>query len=388
MGNSILASVALLPLLLNVSQAAQSVAIDPQTQPWGYSSEETGTGSYLGVDVSDVTKERMSALKLKEEKGVEITMVDQDAPAGKAGIHEHDVILTMNGNPVDSGAQLRRMIHEIPPGRVVEMGLSRDGQPLTLKVQLGDKRKEFAVLIPKSKSYSYSYTVPPMPNMPDIEIPEINVLVVRSSARSGLMVENLTQQLGEFFGIHDGNGVLVRSVEKGSRADKAGLRAGDVIVKVNDNSVHDTDDFTRALRSHNGGSNTVGVIRDKKEQNLNLTLPERDGSGESYGSGSGSGSGSGELEQEDFDSDSALTANAVQMRQLAQQLAELQPKMNLTSKSLQKADTQARQDLCAAQQRARTELRKKVREQERLKNKVQDQMERMRHELTGEWLDI
>src|SRR5262245_59641375 len=53
--------------------------------------------SYLGIDIQDVTKERMSALKLKEERGVEITMVDQDAPAGKAGLKEHDVILDFNG---------------------------------------------------------------------------------------------------------------------------------------------------------------------------------------------------------------------------------------------------------------------------------------------------
>jgi serine protease Do len=61
------------------------------------------------------------------------------------------------------------------------------------------------------------------------------------------MVENLTPQLGEFFGAKDGNGVLVRSVEKGSRADKAGLRAGDVITRVADQPVHDTSDFTHAL---------------------------------------------------------------------------------------------------------------------------------------------
>ena len=68
--------------------------------------------------------------------------------------------------------------------------------------------------------------------LPDIDIP-VSVVVVHSSARSGLMVENLTPQLGDFFGVKDGQGILVRSVEKGSRAEKAGFRAGDVIVRVN-----------------------------------------------------------------------------------------------------------------------------------------------------------
>src|SRR5579864_5694045 len=291
----ILTTLTVLPLLLSSSHAAQSWSwpMDSDSgSAFGYSSEESGTGAYLGVDISDISTERLSALKLKEEKGVEVTMVDQDAPAGKAGIKEHDVILTMNGTAIESGAQLRRMIHETPAGRVVEFGLSRDGQPLTIKVQLGDRHKEFSSA-PKDKDFNIH--MPPMPNLPDFDIPQVNVVVVHSSARSGLMVENLTPQLGEFFGVKNGNGVLIRSVEKGSRADKAGFRAGDVIVKVNDQAIHDSSDFTQALRSRNG-SVTVGVIRDKREQNLNLTLPERKDSGEMFEEES--------LEGPDLDSDS------------------------------------------------------------------------------------
>ena len=107
----------------------------------GFSGDEESTGAYMGVDIADVTPERLSALKLKDERGVEVTMVDQDAPAGKAGLKEHDVILSMNGASVESGAQLRRMIRETPAGRVVTLGVSRDGQPLTLKVQLAEDKK-------------------------------------------------------------------------------------------------------------------------------------------------------------------------------------------------------------------------------------------------------
>src|SRR6266704_2841050 len=62
--------------------------------------EDSGTSAYLGVDISEVTPERVSALKLKEEQGVEVLLVDQDSPAGKAGLKEHDVILTLNGAEV------------------------------------------------------------------------------------------------------------------------------------------------------------------------------------------------------------------------------------------------------------------------------------------------
>src|SRR5256714_7124843 len=255
-----------LPLLLGFSYAAQSWSLDKPGEGWSvFSSEDTGTSSYLGVDIADVTTERLSALKLKEEKGVEVTMVDQDAPAGKAGLKEHDVILTMNGTAIESGAQLRRMIHETPPGRLVSLGVSRDGQPMTVKVQLADKHKEYSMMGPKAGDLHVNM---PEIHVPDIDIPAINMVMATSSARSGLMVENITPQLGEFFGVKNGNGVLVRSVEKGSRAEKAGFRAGDVVVKVNDEAIHDTSDFTHAVRARHGNSVGIVVMRDRKEHSL------------------------------------------------------------------------------------------------------------------------
>src|ERR1700734_1210874 len=143
MHKQILTAIAVLPLLLNPAQAAQRWTIE-SSQPFGIPSEDSGASSYLGVDIADITSDRLGTLKLKEEKGVEVTMVDQDAPAGKVGIKEHDVILSMNGSPVESKTQLHRMIHETPAGRVVTLGISRDGQPLTIKVQLADRRSEFA----------------------------------------------------------------------------------------------------------------------------------------------------------------------------------------------------------------------------------------------------
>lgn len=390
----ILTTLTVLPLLLSLSQAAQSWhgAMDSGA-PFGYSSEESGTGAYLGVDISDISTERLSALKLKEEKGVEVTMVDQDAPAGKAGIKEHDVIMTMNGTAIESGAQLRRMIHETPAGRVVTLGLSRDGQPLTVKVQLGDRHKEFSYTLKdkdkdQDKDKDFHFSMPQMPNLPDFDMPQVNVVVVHSSARSGLMVENLTPQLGEFFGVKNGNGVLIRSVEKGSRGEKAGFRAGDVIVKVNDQPVHDSSDFTQALRSHNG-SVSVGVIRDKKEQNLNLTLPERKDSGEMF-------------EEEIFDGPALDSESYLRLNQVQEEIAKLQPEMKLAeeeaskaSQEVRKANQEMRKSLCSQREQLREQaeklremqpqLHEKLRiEQEKLRN----EMERLRHEMRGEWLDI
>src|SRR6266852_7015848 len=127
-----------LVLLLNISRATES-SYSSFGDAYGYPSEEFGATSYLGVDITDVSADRLSALKLKEERGVEVTMVDQDAPAGKAGLKEHDVILEYNGQRVESEQQIRRMINETPPGRTASLGISRDGAPMTIKVQVGDR---------------------------------------------------------------------------------------------------------------------------------------------------------------------------------------------------------------------------------------------------------
>jgi serine protease Do len=227
--------------------------------------------SYLGVDIQDVTADRVNALKLKEERGVEITMVDQDAPAGKAGLKEHDVILEFNGTAVESEEQLRRLIREVPPGRTVTLAISRDGNPMKISVQLADhgtvvaqSRTPRVVPVPRIRIHP--------PNGMDLPAFQIQTY----SSVLGIQTENLTRQLGEYFGVKDGEGVLVRSVEKGSAAEKAGLKAGDVIVRADNEKLTDRTDLSHILRNHrSGGKMTLVVMRDKKEQTLQVTLPDR-----------------------------------------------------------------------------------------------------------------
>jgi predicted metalloprotease with PDZ domain len=319
-----------------------------ETWTWSYGGDESSSGSsYLGVDIADVTSDRLSALKLKEEHGAEITMVDEDAPAGKAGLHEHDVILSLNGNPVDSAAQLRRMIKETPPGRVVTLGISRDGQPMTIKVQLASHQK----MSDESGMNIHIPPIPPVPPIPDFDVP-VSIVIAHSSLRSGLMVENITPQLGEFFGVKNGNGVLIRSVEKGSRAEKAGFRAGDVIVKVNKQPVHDASDFSHALRGTSGTTAAVTVVREKKEQTLTLTLPER--------------RDSGSMLEESFEMPDLNAEVEAQMENSSTQWARMQPALD---------------KLKQAQERWKKKL-------DQSQKKIEQWQEKLRHEMAGEWTEI
>ena len=219
--------------------------------------------SYLGVDIRDVTAERVGPLKLKEERGVEVTMVDQDAPAGKAGLKEHDVILDFNGTAVEGEEQLRRLLRETPPGRTVTLGISRDGSPTKVSLQLADRGK----LAPEPGPKVFS-----IPRMP--ETPSYAVQIQQYSPSLGIQTENLTQQLAEFFGVK--GGVLVRSVERGSAAGKAGVKAGDVIVRADNETLSDRADLSHILRNHReGGKVSLGIVRDKREQTIVVDLPRR-----------------------------------------------------------------------------------------------------------------
>lgn len=352
--------------LASSAQPAENYDRTGENWDWSYSSDEGGGGSaYLGVDIADVSAERLGELKLKEEHGAEITMVDQDAPAGKAGLHEHDVIVSVNGTGVESAAQLRRMIKETPPGRIVNLGISRDGQPLTIKVQLADRHKSMTW---EPKGGEFKIDIPKLPNMPDFDLP-VSVVVVHQSARSGLMVENITPQLGEFFGVKGGNGVLVRSVEKGSHGEKAGFRAGDIVVKVNNQPVHDTSDFTHALRSSSSSSASVTVIRDKREQNLTLPLPEKKDSGSLF---------EDSLDLQD------LTAETEQAISRADQLASLSPAL------MERALEQARRSE-EVEKRLQDRQREWQDQQRQMQGRMQEMLKRqehLRHDLSAHWADI
>jgi serine protease Do len=363
----------LLPLAAAAVAPDQTPSFDPLTGSYGFPSEDfENRGSYLGVDTRDISPDRVSTLQLKNESGVEVTMVDQDAPAGKAGIKEHDVILTVNGNKVESVEQLRRMIREIPAGRTVDIGISRNGQPMKLQAQLAERHSNRAM----------KFNMPPMPsvsalpNMSDFDVP-VSVVVVHSAMRSGLMVENLTPQLGDYFGAKNGHGVLVRSVEKGSRAEKAGFRAGDVIVRVGRDPVHDSGDFNHALQSHRAkGSVAVGIIRDKKEQSITLTLPPKRESGELF-------------PEESFEFPDVEIDARAELSDIKTEMARLQPQIELAIREsrrdiekVQRDAERVKKQVCAEHKEQLTEMRK---QQEEMRKQLREQTSRLREKWNTEW---
>lgn len=245
---------------------------------------ESSGHSYLGVGVADLNSDRIQALKLKDDRGVEITQIDQDAPAGKAGLKQNDVIVGFNGTPVESAEQFKRLMRETPPGRTISLDIMRDGQQQSVKVQLADRKKFESSMWPR-EPHDFAFAppavpaVPPMPPMPAMPaFPRTwEQTIVRARTTSGVTLESLSPQLGDYFGVKDGEGMLVRSVQKGSTAESAGLRAGDVIVRAGDQKITDSSDWNDALRGARGQKISVVIMRDKKEQTLSLSVPPRRG---------------------------------------------------------------------------------------------------------------
>ncbi|HLK51317.1 MAG TPA: PDZ domain-containing protein [Bryobacteraceae bacterium] len=226
--------------------------------------------SYLGIGALEVTAERAKALNLKEDRGVEVAHVEDDSPAAKAGIKEGDVVLEYNGEKVEGVDQFIRLVHETPPGREVKMAVWRNGKPESLTLTVGARRGTVI------ETPGGPVTIPPMPPMPPIDIPRFEMSY--QSPLIGIEGESLAPQgqLADFFGVTDG--VLVKSVIRNSPAERAGLKAGDVIVKVDNSKVTSPREITSVLRSYRDkGTFTVTVVRNKKEMPLTVTLPGRNG---------------------------------------------------------------------------------------------------------------
>jgi len=241
-----------------------------------------GGQGYLGVDVRDVAEDQLAVLKLKDARGAEIVLVDHDAPAGKAGLREHDVILRMNGQLIEGEEQLRRMLRESSPGTTLTLVVSRDGQQMTVTTQTANREEverqawEQHLTVPEPEAPAFSidgsgFFVAPVSPAPPVRGNSFLGPLLMNPSYTGAMLETMSAQLADYFGVTGGAGLLVRSVETNSPAALAGMQAGDVVVRANAKAVASTGDWSKAIKNSGGRPMSIVVLRDKKEQTLTLT---------------------------------------------------------------------------------------------------------------------
>jgi serine protease Do len=257
-------------LPLGAFQLQAPDAPQPPVPPNVYAFHMAGTGSqsFLGVGVAEITSSRARDLKLGEEHGVEITRVEDDSAAAKAGLKVGDVVLEYQGQRVEGMEQFIRLVRETPAGREVKMTISRNGSTQTVPVVMGSQRG--AARLGRDAEWFDMPAMPSMPAMPPMpDLPR--VFTTWSSSMLGIEAEGLTEQLGEYFGVKEG--VLVRSVAKGSAAEKAGIKAGDVLVKVDQTKVTSPSEVTSAVHAARPRTTfPVDIIRDRHPLTLNVTM--------------------------------------------------------------------------------------------------------------------
>ncbi len=322
---------------------------------------EAHSGAYLGVQIAEVTPQRASALKLKDSAGAVITYVDQDGPACRAGLMENDVVIAFNGLKVDGPEQLQGLIHTSPAQKTVTLTIVRSNQQKDVKVTLGSWNvMSHARAVP---AITLGSPPPPRAFVPDVEVPSFTLL----SARHGLVVESLSPQLADFFGVQRGHGVLVRSVEGGSPAAAAGLKAGDIILKVNNESVHDMADWQRGMQVR-ASKVSVSVWRDKREQTLVINLP-------------GPGDNS-RLQLDDWlNLDSEALALRDQMGQMKPEIERSQKEMRAQLGPSQKELEQMRSEIEKSMKAEGKDLEKMSREMAKAAKPTEQQMEELRRQI-------
>jgi len=186
-----------------------------------------------------------------------IRNVEPNSPAAKAGLKEGDVILQFNKQDVAGVLQLMRLVRETPAGRSVELKVRRDNRDQTFSVTTEKPPNEFARL-----GIQWPDTRGIIRQIPQIQ-------VTTAYTQSGIRVEQMTDQLRDFFGVFSNLGVLVASVEKGSDAEKAGLKAGDVIVSIDGKNVRTPADFNREMRAP-GSKPALKIFREKQEREIKI----------------------------------------------------------------------------------------------------------------------
>jgi serine protease Do len=227
-------------------------------------------GAWLGVGFGELTPERASALKLKEAKGIEITHVEDNSHAAKAGLRESDVVLEINGQKVSDRDEFVRTIAESTPGSKVNLVIWRNSARQNVSATLS-ARPAPTLFTDSDGPAPPAVPMPPNPFPPEVLDGSVFQGMMVQSPRIGIEGETLAGQLADFFGVKEG--VLVRSVLANSAASKAGLKAGDVIVKVNAIPVANTREISGVIRAAHKNA-TFTVVRNHREITLNVEIAQ------------------------------------------------------------------------------------------------------------------
>lgn len=218
---------------------------------------------WIGIYMQDVNKSLAEAFDLKTTEGVLVNDVAEDSPAENAGIEPKDIILSWNGTTVKDSDALTELVRASKIGDKANLAINRDGKEMTVAVEVGERREpQFFGFGGEGDAGEWApYSFEFLDNMKTTGI--------------GVSMQSLSGDLGEYFGVPDGEGALITEVMEDTPAAKAGLQVGDVVVEVNGEKVESPNDVSSELRGKDRGEEVeLSIVRNKAKQKVSVEIDE------------------------------------------------------------------------------------------------------------------
>jgi S1-C subfamily serine protease len=230
---------------------------------------EEGDGYSLGVLVKSVTEAELEENKI--EGGARIIKVVPGSAAEEAGLLKNDIILELDGKKINSPDQLHDLMEKIEEPRTIKIVIYRDGKNQEIQATLKHRSESEFKFHMEPEDFEEHFG----------EITKIAPIIKKKIARIsnkggflGIHATNLSDQLKEYFEVN--NGVLVEKVIEESPAEKAGLKAGDIVIKIDDKIIEDYSDLVRTLNYYDPG-NEISVLysRKGKEKTVKVSVEKK-----------------------------------------------------------------------------------------------------------------
>ena len=231
---------------------------------------------WMGISISE------------NEKGeVEINDVEAESAAELAKLKEGDILLKIDGKKISGAPMFASEVRNKKPGQDVNLEIERNGKAVEVKVKLGEYPEEeakrelelrFPRLFPPRQPAEALPSKPTRPPGPP-KAPKSLETWPQGEKRKyiGVYLEEINKELLEYFGIKEGNGLLVNRLTNDGPAEKAGLKVGDVIVRVDGKKVETVGGLSELIQDKKKGDKVkIDLIRDKKPMSVEVEIEEEE----------------------------------------------------------------------------------------------------------------
>jgi hypothetical protein len=219
--------------------------------------------AFLGITPGEVTSDISSDYGVEAGKGVLVEGVVGDSPAEKAGLRENDIITQLGVATLTGPEELRVQLAKYKPDDKVNITYLRGGKSKTIEIELAGTKEHTFNFNFGGDNDSHNFIWGKSKNHKSEKV-----------GFAGIVTQDLSEGLSSFFKVK--KGALISEVVKDSPAEHAGLKAGDVIVKIGSEDIEDVGDVRDAIHEHKKGDVVdFDIYRDGVEQHISVTLDER-----------------------------------------------------------------------------------------------------------------